>query len=334
LSGLLAGLATGLPATVPGPLSSAVSSRIAAGDVDEVVLQFNSGSLDLLRYVIAAILFGIALDTQVSDFSRALRKPKAMAVAIVAQFLLLPAITFVLTLLLQVRGSVALGMILVACCPPGNVSNILTHRAGGDVALSVSMTAVSNVLAIFLMPLNVALWAGLHPTAGAAFREFELSAVAMLGEIALVIGLPFALGILISSRFPRFAARTQPWVSRIAVLALAAFIVAGVAGNFQVFLDHIGVVLLAVFLHDGLALALGYGIARATGLDDYSTKAITFEVGIRNAGLGLLIVFAFFGGLGGMAIVAAWWGVWDIIAGLAVAAWWTRRAPSRELAAA
>ncbi|HEU5143673.1 MAG TPA: bile acid:sodium symporter family protein [Dermatophilaceae bacterium] len=334
MTGPLAGLALGLPAHASTTFSSAVSSRVAVGDVDDVVLQFNSGSLDLLRYVIAAILFGIALDTKVSDFSRALRKPKAMAVAIVAQFLLLPALTFALTLLLQVRGSVALGMILVACCPPGNVSNILTHRAGGDVALSVSMTAVSNVFAIFLMPLNVALWAGLHPTAGAAFREFELSAVSMLGEIALVIGLPFALGIFISSRFPTAAARAQPWVSRIAVLALVAFIVAGVAGNSQVFLDHIGVVLLAVLLHDAVALGLGYAIARASGLDEYSTKAMTFEVGIRNAGLGLLIVFAFFGGLGGMAIVAAWWGVWDIIAGLAVAAWWTRRATSRELAAA
>lgn len=303
---------------------------LATGDIDDVVLQFDSGSLDLLRYVIAAILFGIALDTQLSDFSRALRKPRAMAVAILAQFLLLPAITFALTLLLQVRGSVALGMILVACCPPGNVSNILTHRAGGDVALSVSMTAVSNVLAIFLMPLNVALWAGLHPSASSQFREFDLSAATMLGEIALVIGLPFALGILIAARLPRFAARTQPWVSKIAVLALLAFIVAGVAGNVQVFLEHIGVVLLAVFLHDALALALGYSIARVTGLDDYSTKAMTFEVGIRNAGLGLLIVFAFFGGLGGMAIVAAWWGVWDIVAGLAVAAWWTRRAPTHE----
>ncbi len=302
-------------------------------DIDEVVLQFNSASLDLLRYVLAAILFGIALDTRISDFARALRKPKAMAVAIVAQFLLLPAITFALTLLLQVRGSVALGMILVACCPPGNVSNILTHRAGGDVALSVSMTAVGNVLAIFLMPLNVAFWAGLHPSAADQFREFELSATSMLAEIALVIGLPFVLGILIAARFPKFAARAHPWVSRVAVLALLGFIVAGVAGNFQVFLDYIGVVLLAVFLHDALALGLGYTIARMTGLDDYSTRAMTFEVGIRNAGLGLLIVFAFFGGLGGMAIVAAWWGVWDIIAGLVVAAWWARRAPARQLAA-
>lgn len=302
----------------------------AAGDIDDVVLSFNEGSLDLLRYVLAAIMLGIALDTRVSDFRRALRKPRAMAVAIAAQFLLLPAITFLLTLLLQVRGSVALGMILVAACPPGNVSNILTHRARGDVALSVSMTAVGNVLAIVLMPLNVAFWGSLHPTASEKLREFELDAVSMLGEVAFVIGVPFVVGMAVSARFPRFAGRVHPWVSKVAFLALVAFIVVGLAGNWDVFLDYIGVVLVAVFLHDALALALGYTIARGSGLDGFSTRAMTFEVGIRNAGLGLLIVFAFFGGLGGMAIVAAWWGIWDIIAGLAVASWWARRTPDRE----
>ena len=96
--------------------------------------------------------------------------------------MLLPAITFLLTLALDVRGSVALGMILVACCPPGNVSNILTHRARGDVALSVSMTAVSNLLAIFLMPLNMAFWGSLHPTGKKLLEDIELDAVDMLAR--------------------------------------------------------------------------------------------------------------------------------------------------------
>lgn len=302
----------------------------AAGDIDDVVLNFNEGSLDLLRYVLAAIMLGIALDTKVSDFRRALRKPKAMGVAIAAQFLLLPAITFLLTLLLQVRGSVALGMILVAACPPGNVSQVLTHRARGDVALSVSMTSVGNVLAIFLMPVNVAFWGSIHPTASEKLREFDLDAWSMLGEVAFVIGVPFVVGMAVSARFPRFAARVHPWVSKVAVLALLAFILGGLAANWSTFVEYIGIVVVAVFLHDALALGLGYTIARVGRLDSYSTRAMTFEVGIRNAGLGLLIVFAFFDGLGGMAIVAAWWGIWDIIAGLAVATWWARHAPERE----
>src|SRR5699024_7446677 len=150
----------------------------------------------------------IALDTRLSDFRAAVRHPWPIAVAIVGQFLLLPAITFALTLALDVRGSVALGMILVACCPPGNVSNILTHRAAGDVALSVSMTAVGNVLAIFLMPLNVAFWGSLHPTGKDVLTDIELSAVDMLVEIGLVIGLPFIAGITIAHLRPRLAQRS------------------------------------------------------------------------------------------------------------------------------
>ncbi len=152
----------------------------------------------------------------------------------------------------------------------------------------------------------------------------------MLSEVLLVIGIPFALGLTVAKLWPRIASAAHPVVSRIAFLGLAAIIVIGVAKNWDIFTEYIGIVLLAVFLHDALALGLGYAIARGSGLADYSRRAMTFEVGIRNAGLGLLLVFEFFNGLGGMALVAAWWGIWDIIAGLVVATWWGRRPAVRD----
>ncbi|GAA3234502.1 bile acid:sodium symporter family protein [Actinocorallia longicatena] len=297
-------------------------------DVDGVTIAFSEGSLTTLKIVVGAILFGIALDTRAADFAAAARRPRAIAIGVLAQFLLLPAVTFVLTLALGLRGSVALGLILVACCPPGNVSNILTHRARGDVALSVSMTAVSNVLAIVLMPLNLAFWGGLHPSGKKFLTEIDLSAVDMLLEVALVIAVPFTAGIALAHFLPRFAARAHRVVGPLAFLGLGAVIAVGLARNWDVFLDHIGVVLVAVFLHDALALLLGYGIGRATRLPAGGTKAMTFEVGVRNAGLGLLLVFTYFDGLGGMALAAAWWGVWDIIAGLALAQIWRTRSRS------
>jgi BASS family bile acid:Na+ symporter len=303
---------------------------LAAEDVDGIRIAFDEGSLTTLMIVIGAILFGIALETRTEDFRVALRRPGTIAIGVIAQFLFLPAITFLLTLLLDVRGSVALGMILVACCPPGNVSNILTHRARGDVALSVSMTSVGNVLAIVLMPLNVAFWGSLHPTGQDLLRDIELDAVDMLLEIGLVIGLPFVAGISIARVWPVLAERAGKIIGPLAFVALGAVIVVGVANNWSIFLEFIGVVLVAVFLHDALALLLGYGVARATRLPDRSARAMTFEVGIRNAGLGLLLVFSYFDGLGGMALVAAWWGIWDIVAGLAVAYLWGRRAPAEE----
>jgi BASS family bile acid:Na+ symporter len=299
-------------------------------NVDDIRIAFDSGSLTTLKIVLGLILFGIAMDTELEDFRLALTKPKAFAVAILAQFALLPALTFLLTLALGVGGSVALGMILVACCPPGNVSNILTHRAKGDVALSVSMTAVGNVLAIVMLPVNFSFWGHLHPTGRDHFAEIRVAPWDMLSEVLLVIALPFALGLAVSHLLPAFAARTHRVVGILSFVALGGIIVIAVANNWALFVAYIGVVALAVFLHDALALGLGYAIARGFRLDVPARKAMTFEVGIRNAGLGLLFVFTFFGGLGGMALVAAWWGVWDIIAGLVVAVLWARRTRAVE----
>ncbi|QEA13968.1 bile acid:sodium symporter family protein [Comamonas flocculans] len=293
--------------------------------IDEIRLNFNPASIALLNVVLAFLMFGIALDTRVQDFRRVLKMPLAFGVGIAAQFVLLPAITFVLSLLLKVGPSIALGMILVACCPPGNVSNILTHQARGNVALSVSMTAVSNALSIVLMPVNFAFWGGLHPSGSALLRSIALDPLSMTLHIIAIIGIPFVLGIFIAHRWPRVTARVKRPVGIVSFLALIGFIVGAIAGNWRFFLDYTGVVLLAVALHDALALATGYGSARLFRVPDYDRRAITFEVGIRNAGLGLVLVFSFFGGLGGMAVVAGVWGFWDIIAGLALASLWARR---------
>ncbi|MFY1632854.1 bile acid:sodium symporter family protein [Solwaraspora sp. WMMB335] len=299
------------------------------GDVDSIRIAFNQEAMAILRIAIASILFGIALDTRVEDFRRAARRPGTVAIGVAAQFLVLPAITFVLTLALDVRGSVALGMILVACCPPGNVSNIVTHLARGDVALSVSMTAVGNLLAIILMPINFALWGSLHPTGGPMMRAIALDPVDMLIEVGLVIGLPFLVGVALADRFPQVSARASKVIAPAGFLLLGGLITIALANNLSLFLGYIGIVFLAVLLHDALALGLGYGIATVTRLPGRSRRAMTFEVGVRNAGLGLLLVFSYFAGLGGMALVAAWWGIWDIIVALAVAAWWRRR-PTRD----
>jgi BASS family bile acid:Na+ symporter len=280
--------------------------------IDDVRLNFDESSLLVLGFVLAFIMFGIALDTKPTDFRAVRENPKAVGVGVAAQFL-------------GVGASIALGMILVACCPPGNISNVLTYRSGGNVALSVSMTVVSNLLAIVIMPINIAFWGGLHPDASTILREVDLDAIEMLLDIAIIIAIPFALGLGISQRFPDFAARVQPVVKRFSLIALLAFILIAMFGNFDNFKDYIGIVLLVVFLHDTIALALGYGIATSTGLKEYDRRAVTFEVGIRNAGLGLGIVFAFFDGLGGMAMVAGFWGIWDIVAGLVLAGWWARR---------
>jgi len=296
---------------------------------DDVQLAFNPSTLLILDVVLGLIMFGIALDTRLDDFKVVARKPKPFVIAILAQLVVLPAVTFALTLILPVTPSMALGMILVACCPPGNISQVLTHRAGGNVALSVSMTAVSNLIYIFVLPLSVAFWGSLHPTAGKLLEAVSLDPWAMLGEILLIIGLPFALGLFIRARFEGFARKVQPFVKWFSLIALCAFIVGALAGNWQYFIAFLGLIVVVVTVHDAVALAIGYGTAVVGGLGTRERKAMTFEVGIRNSGLGLGLIFTFFGGLGGMAIVAGWWGIWDIIAGLVVAALWARHTRRR-----
>jgi BASS family bile acid:Na+ symporter len=291
---------------------------------DDVLLNFNPGTLVILNVVLGLIMLGIALDTTPEDFRIVARRPKPFLIAILAQLVVLPAVTFLLTLALPVTPSMALGMILVACCPPGNISQVLTHRSGGNVALSVSMTAVSNPLYVIALPLSVAFWGSLHPTARDLLESVELNPWQMLVDVFLIIGLPFLLGMALRTRLPRFAQRVQPFVKWFSLLALVGFIVAALAGNWQYFVAFLGIILLVVTIHDAVALAIGYTTAVLGGLGTRERKAMTFEVGIRNAGLGLGLVFTFFGGLGGMAIVAGWWGIWDIIAGLVVAGLWSR----------
>ncbi|MBS0339337.1 MAG: bile acid:sodium symporter family protein [Proteobacteria bacterium] len=293
--------------------------------VDEIRLNFNPASLVLLNAVLGFLMFGIALDTRIADFKRVARMPLAMAVGIAAQFIVLPAITFCLTLVLQPAPSIALGMILVACCPPGNISNILTHRAGGNVALSVSMTAISNLVSILVMPINFAFWGGIHPTASALLKTIALNPTEMVVHIITIIGAPFVLGIAVAHYFARFTEKVKKPVRILSFLCLIGFIVGAIAGNWRYFMDYVGLVLLAVALHDALAFATGYLCASATRLAEYDRRAVSFEVGIRNVGLGLVLIFGFFGGLGGMAVVAGVWGFWDIIAGLVLASWWGRR---------
>ncbi|MEZ5702555.1 MAG: bile acid:sodium symporter [Burkholderiaceae bacterium] len=203
--------------------------------VDEIRLNFNPASLAALNAVLAFLMFGIALDTRLEDFRRVLRMPLAFAVGVGAQFVALPAITFALTLLLGVAPSIALGMILVACCPPGNISNILTHRAKGNVALSVSMTAVSNAIAIVAMPVNFAFWGGLHPTASALLRTISLDPLEMALHILVIIGLPFALGVGCAQRFPGWTARFKKPMRILSFVTLIVFILGAIAGNLALF---------------------------------------------------------------------------------------------------
>jgi len=293
--------------------------------LDQVELNFNETTLTLLNILIGLIMFGVALDIRLEDFRRVARDPRGPIIGLGAQFLLLPAFTFLLTRIINPAPSLALGMILVAACPGGNFSNFLAHHAKANAALSVSMTAVSTALAIIMTPLNLAFWGGLNEGTAAILTKVDLDPIDLLVTILLILGIPLVAGMWVTARYPALAERLRKPMKIFSLTAFGVFIVGALAANWQHFLDHVGAVAIAVFLHNGFAILLGYWTARSMRSPIYDARAIGIEVGIQNSALGLILIFSFFNGLGGMAIVAAWWGVWHLISGLTVSTWWSRR---------
>jgi len=293
--------------------------------VDELRLSFDSNGLLVLNGALAFIMFGVALDLSLGDFVRLARDPRAPAVGLVSQFLVLPALALPLALLVAPVPSMALGMILVASCPGGNVSNVITQLAGGRVSVSVGMTAVSTMAAMVTTPLNLTFWGSWSPGTASLLREVALDPLQMAFNVMLLLAVPCALGMLTARHAPRIAAALRRPMRTASVAFFGLVVIAAFASNWEVFLVAIGTVALPVALLNALALLIGWFAGGLAGLDGPDRRAVTIEVGIQNSGLGLVLIFNFFEGLGGMAIVAGWWGIWHIIAGLALAAYWAWR---------
>ncbi|MGJ8570005.1 MAG: bile acid:sodium symporter family protein [Hoeflea sp.] len=298
-------------------------------EIDAIRLNFSPESLMLLNAILAVVMFSIALDLKPSDFRALARTPKALLTGMASQFLVLPVLTYLMLLVTNPQPSIALGLILVAACPGGNISNFITHRAGGNSALSVSMTGIATVAAIVMTPFNVAFWGNLYEPTRAILRQTSLDPVSIAVTVFLMLILPLILGIVMNVRWPDIAARIRPAMQRISMAIFIGFIVLALAANWNFFLSFAGAVAGLVVLHNALALSGGYLTATVMKLSDYDRRAITIETGIQNSGLGLVLIFAFFGGLGGMAVAAAFWGIWHAISGLALAFIWSRRKARR-----
>ena len=297
--------------------------------IDDAVLDFSASSLTLLNAILAVVMFSIAIDLKLSDFKVLARSPKPVLVGLASQFLLLPALTYLLVIVAQPRPSVALGLILVAACPGGNISNFITHRAGGNAALSVSMTAIATVGAILLTPLNIAFWGSLYAPTAEILRATSIDPVSIAVTVGLMLVLPLVLGILLNARRPDLTRRIRRPLQWLSMAIFLAFIAVALASNWGLFLTFGTTIAGLVILHNALGLGGGYALATLMGLSPYDRRAVTIETGIQNSGLGLVLIFSFFGGLGGMAIVAGFWGVWHAISGLALASLMRRTEAAR-----
>ena len=261
------------------------------------------------------VIFSVALGLRVSDFGLLKTQPLTYVGGVLTQVVGLPFLTFLVLSVVEVPASVALGMIVVACCPGGAVSNLLTFLARGNVAYSVALTATSSLLAAVLTPASILFWSHLYPPTAALIDTLDVSPWVFLGQTMLLLGLPLLTGMLLAARVPDIAERLRKRTALLGSLTLAGVIVYGILTFFPVFAWALPMLLGIAIVHNALAFLLGAGIGVAMRANGPIRRALTMEVGIQNSGLAIVILIAQLEGVGGAAAMAAVWGVWHLIAG-------------------
>lgn len=294
--------------------------------IDQIRINFDPDKLFVLNLCLAFLMFGVALDMQLHNFRKLGSRPRALLVGLSSQLLLLPLLTLVLIYLFKPVPSLALGMILVAACPGGNVSNYAVHLARANIELSVVLTSISSMSSLLVTPLYFFILSGFLPTGETAGDiKINVHPGDMLITLVQLIFIPVALGLLIQNRFPVLAARLKKPVQNLSMVVFLALILAALASNYQQIKDYLHLVFILVIVHNLAALSGGYAWSRLLRLPVADARTIALETGIQNSGLGLVIIFSFFDGLGGMALIAAWWGIWHLISAFALALFWRRR---------
>lgn len=290
--------------------------------LDTIHINYDQEALWAMNIVLAFVMFGVALEIALTDFKALLKRPKPVLVGFLSQFLLLPALTYVLVVVMRPYPSIALGMFMVAACPGGNISNFISQLAGGNTALSVCLTAIATLFAVVMTPLNLQFWGALYEPTAVILKEVAISPWEMIKLVALLLGLPLLLGMLVNHFRPALALKMAKVLKVVSLLFFVSLVFIALYNNRNIFMDYIFYVFWIVLLHNLLAFLSGFSLASIFGLSRPNVKSITIETGIQNSGLGLLLIFTFFDGLGGMALLAAFWGIWHIVSGLILASIW------------
>ena len=312
--------------------------------LDHVRLHFNQGGLLVLNLTLAFIMFGVALGIKPVHFRRVAKNPKTTLVGVFSQFVALPAITFLLAWSLHsvITPTIGMGMILVASCPGGNISNFISSLARGNAALSVTLTAIATLLAIIMTPLNFSIWGGLfldtyahQGITGDILQPLHINVWQMFRTVFILLGIPLTVGIIFNQKLPKLTGRIIGPMKILSIFLFLLIVALAFKNNFEFFIKYIKYIFLIVLVHNLTAFATGYGLAALFRQNKKDRRTISIETGIQNSGLGLVLLFnpRIFPpdlAIGGMAFIAAWWGIWHIIAGLSLAAVWGRKPRRRH----
>ncbi len=284
------------------------------GTFSDIHINFSEDRLVALNIAMAFIMFGVALSIESKNFKEVTRNPKSVITGVVSQFILLPLLTFIFIYFTKPMEGLALGLILVAACPGGNVSNFFSNLSRGNVALSISLTGIATILAIIFTPINFEFWSNLY-LGERVGKGITLETWKMLKTIFTILGAPLLLGLLFKYKFSKLSSKIAEPIKLISFILLVTIIIISFYQNIDIFKEYYHYIIYLVFFHNAIALGSGYLISKIVGNSEQDSRTISIETGIQNSGLGLVIIFTVFQGNGGMAIIMAWWGIWHIIGG-------------------
>ena len=305
-------------------------------NLDSLNINLGAGEMLVVNFILAFVMFGVALGIKVKTFKHIFKKPKPVLTGLVLQWIILPAITCLLAIVLNpiITPMIAIGMILVASCPGGNISNFLSAFSKGNIELSVSMTAITTLFASIITPINFWFW-GSHYCRFASIRNdiptLEIPFDDMLSQIILILGIPIILGILVAHYFPNTAKKLAKPLQVLSiilfvgmVIVAASQVLGGIESRAEVYLSLL-CALVIVILHNATVLSAGYFGGKLAKAPTRDIRSLTIETGIQNSGLGLALLFnpmifppELWHDNGGMIIITALWGVWHIVSGLSI----------------
>ena len=304
-----------------------ISTQTAAA-IDSINVTLNAGGMNTINIILAFVMFGVALGIKPRMFIEVFRKPKSVILGVCCQCILLPLFTFLLALALgnHITWTMAMGMILVAACPGGNISNFMSSLSKANIELSVSLTAISTALAILMTPFNFWLYGNLYLHFANIPGEVPQLAIPLwdvFKTIFILLGVPLTLGVLTSHYLPKVAEKLKKPLQWLSLAFFIAMVVLSFMGNIDAFLKCIKYIFIVVLIHNLLALCIGFTVGSAFKVSDRDRRTLTIETGIQNSGLGLVLllgttIFANFPAHGGTLVITAWWGIWHIISGLTV----------------
>ena len=261
------------------------------------------------------VMFSVSLGLAVDDFRQLGRRPVLFVGGIVAQVIGLPLLTLLILMAVTVPPSIALGMLVVACCPGGAVSNLMTFLARGNVAYSVSLTAASSLLAAVLTPVSILFWSNLYPPTAALLDSLSVSPAMFVAQTLLLLAVPLVAGMAVAARVPDLAARMRRSTALLGSLTLAGVVIYGIVTFYPLLEPALPLLLTVTVLHNAAAFGLGALTGLVLRADGSSRRTLVFELGLQNSGLAIVILIGQLDGVAGAAAVAAAWGVWHLVAG-------------------